>query len=179
MPRLTDKATGCPVLDEEAYGRWPHLFSNLARRYRVPDHFLLTLLFLRDQTMGSQNAPCGHVALSQIPVREREARKWLAALVKVGFFNVIPAKLGDKRGSYYDYEEETAPAAWEKFFDFAGTVTAFGNWDGVSPARFANMAARAIGANIPPSNPVVPEPEITAESRARAIAAAKQRAARG
>ena len=100
MPRLTDKATGCPVLDEEAYGRWPHLFSNLARRYRVPDHFLLTLLFLWDQTMGSQNAPCGHVALSQIPVREREARKWLAALVKVGFFNVIPAKLGDKRGSY-------------------------------------------------------------------------------
>jgi len=166
-----EKATGIPVLDAMAYGRWPHLFSYLALKHEVPDHFLITLLYLWDGTMGSAHAPNGNVALAQIPVREREARKWLAAFCAVGFFEKDAAEWGDRKGSMFTYNEDTRPQEWEKLFAWAGAVKNLRNWDKVGPERFANTARRALGLPVASDERWVPEP--SEEGRRAALKLAK------
>ena len=149
MPKLTkDKATGIPIVDEFAFAMWPHAFTIYARRYDVPDHFLITLLYLWDATVGSGDA-CGDLAIGQIPVRERTVRKWLAAFCAVGFFEEQKRKPGEKRGSFFAYQKNTSPEAWEKLFKVAGLAQYFGNWDEMTPERFGKFIARAAGADVP------------------------------
>jgi hypothetical protein len=158
MPVLTgDKATGVPVLDEMAFGRWPHLFTVLAVKYKVPDHFLITLLFLWEATMGKSASGSGDLAIPQIPVRERTARKWLAALCAAGFFEKDEVEPGDTTGATFAYNVNTTPKAWHKFFAAAAMASYFPNWDAVSPKEFATLLASAIQRRTPPPLPEVNE----------------------
>jgi hypothetical protein len=143
------QATGMPVLDNMAYGCWPHLFTPLALEYDVPPHFLITLLFLWEATVGAdRDAPCGNLALTQIPVRVRESRKWLAAFVAAGFFTVRPAKLGDKTGSFYEYRSATTAKEWEGFFAAVDVIFKFpGDMDKLSPAAFSKLISGAAKAD--------------------------------
>ncbi len=150
MPKLTkDKATGIPILDEFAYGRWPHAFMIWATRHSVPDHFLITLMYLWDATVGSSDDYSGDLAIAQVPVRERTVRKWLAAFCAVGFFEEKKRKPGDKKGSIFVYESSTTPSAWERMFKVAGLAERFGNWDSMPPDKFGKFIARAAGADVP------------------------------
>jgi hypothetical protein len=140
-------ATSNLVLNKSAWGKFPHFFTYLLRKYPVPHHFLLTLLFLWDATVGSSDSPIGQISLSQIPVRNRERNKWLAAFVAVGFWEVVKAKPSDggKSGSMYVYNESTTPEAWETFFMAASRAQHFPGWDDVSTEQFAQMFIRAMG----------------------------------
>lgn len=149
MPKLTkDKATGIAVVDEFAFTMWPHAFNIWAARYKVPDHFLIALLYLWDATVGTGDAS-GDLSIGQVPVRERTVRKWLAAFCAAGFFEEHKLPSGSRRGSFFVYQEKTSPEAWEQLFKVAGLVQAFGDWDKVSPERFAGLVARAAGADVP------------------------------
>lgn len=166
---LRDKATGNHAFDQDAYGPFPHLFFNLANKYSVPNDMLLTLFFLWDRTVGTGN-DCGDCALSQIPVQNRHKLRWLAALTESGFFSVTKTTPGGRKqeGSLYVYENPTAEQ-WELFFRMAAVVkTAVRNretYDGVSPARFGKVFARAVGKAVD-STPI---PELTPERRAAAL----------
>jgi hypothetical protein len=148
-------ATGIPAIDEFAFGRWPHLFTILATRYQVPDHFLIVLLFLWEATVGHNTEGMGDLAIAQIPVREREARKWLAALCALGFFERVQGPPGSTTGAMFIYKKATTPDAWEQLFAIAGQLSCLRNWDKVSPERFARVVARAMGIDVA----YTPEPE--------------------
>lgn len=141
MPLIsTEKSTGIRVLDEEGFGMWPHLFTTLFLRYRPPEHFLISLLYLWEATVGhDKNDPAGHLAFSQIPVREREAYKWVAAFCAIGFFTVTKPKQGEKKGSFYEYNVDTAPGQWEALFAAAAALASLPCWDEVSPERFSKL----------------------------------------
>src|SRR4051812_22130431 len=150
MPKLTkDKATGIPILDEYAYGRWPHAFMVWATRHDVPEHFLITLLYLWDATVGSGDDCCGDLAISQVRGRERTIRKWLAAFCAAGFFEEKKRNPGDKKGSMFVYNQNTTPEAWERMFKAAGLAQHFGNWDEMSPEKFGKFMARAASVDVP------------------------------
>ena len=135
-----EKATRIPVLDAQAYGRWPHLFSNLAREHDAPADLIITLLYLWDGTMGSANAPGGDVSISQIPVRTREKRKWLAALCAAGLFERVSGPAGSTRGDAYYYDEQATPEKWDEFFQLAARSKQFDH-DQVSVKVFARNFA--------------------------------------
>jgi hypothetical protein len=143
------QSTGIPVLDAAAFGCWPHLFTQLAVKYDVPAHLQITLLYLWEATVGAdRDAPCGNLALTQIPVRVRESRKWLAAFVAAGFFTVRPAKLGDKTGSFYEYRSTTTAKEWEGFFAAADLIYKLpGDIDKLSPAAFSKLISGAAKAD--------------------------------
>jgi hypothetical protein len=176
---LTDKkSTGIPVLDEMAWGRWPHYLTKLMHFYAVPPSFCVATLFLWDATVGSADGPCGEIALSQIPVRTRELRKYLAAYCKAGFFEKIPAKYGSPKGSDYWYDEKKTPEEWHRFFDAIAKACELGGLaDNVKPESFGNMVASAMRDSkpVPPSGPVVPVDDSTkarvqeAQSRINAL----------
>lgn len=139
-----NQATGVPVLDEMAYGCWPHLFTRLAIKYDVPAHFLITLLYLWEATVGAdRDAPCGYLARKQIPVRARESRKWLAAFCAAGFFTERRAKLGDKTGTFYEYKSATTAKEWEGLFAAAGVFSKLPDWDQLTAERFSKLISGA------------------------------------
>jgi hypothetical protein len=152
MALLTgDKATGIAAVDEIGFSRWPHLFNVLAERYPVPDHLLITLLWLWNGTVGRNAAGSGDLAVAQVPVRERNVRKWLKALCAVGFFETDGVEPGDRTGATFTYKKDTSPDAWRQFFEAAAFYNHFPNWDAVSPERFAAVFARAFGKQSPPA----------------------------
>jgi hypothetical protein len=140
-----DKATGNKAINRDAYGRMPHLFFNLAVEYGVPDELFLTILFLWDKTVGANcDDPSGHCSMTQIPVRERNARRWLAALVMCGFWDCKKSGLGDKKGSFYEYRNPSAEE-WETFFRTASVLRDMAGFDNIRPEHFARIFARALG----------------------------------
>jgi hypothetical protein len=146
---LREKATGNYAIDRDAYVMVPHLLFNLAVAYTVPDELILTVLFLWDKTVGEDiDVPIGNCALSQIPVRERNARRWLAALVAVGFWNCKKSGYGDAKGSLYEYKNPTAEE-WEDFFRAASVSRNFAGFDDIDPKRFGDIFARALGRPVP------------------------------
>jgi hypothetical protein len=165
--------TGVEILDCNNWGMWPHAFTFYAARYKVPSDFLITLLYLWDGTMGSGHRPSGSIGVLQIPVRERDARKWLTALVAVGFFEKETAGWKDKAGSKYTYVETTW-RQWEIFFKWAGWVALWPGRDKVSTEQFANMARRALGLAVA-TDRKTPIPEPSPADRRAAIARAKAR----
>jgi hypothetical protein len=147
-PALRASATGNHALDESAYGPTPHLFFNLAVKYPVPAEMLLTVLFLWDRTVGrdaERHSAAGDCALSQIPVRERNRNRWLAALIACEFWEREKAKSGGRHqsGSYYEYKNPTAKE-WETFFEFASISRNVAGFDAITPERFGKMAVCAV-----------------------------------
>jgi hypothetical protein len=128
---------GIPAIDSFFFGRWPHLFTLLAREYNVPRDFLVVLLHLWEATVGCKQGPeCGYLALSQVtnvPPRLRD--KWLAALVASGFFTVETAGPHDREGSRYIYNEEASPEEWESFFHMAEWLNRLPHWDKVKESK--------------------------------------------
>jgi hypothetical protein len=143
---LREKATGNHAIDRDAYGRMPHLFFNLSVVYPVPADLLLTIFFLWDKTVGEDfDAPIGRCAQSQIPVRQRNLRRWLAALTQAGFWECREKSgLGDKKGSLYSYKNPTAEE-WETFFRSASMSQNIPGVDDVEPEIFGRVLARALG----------------------------------
>lgn len=140
-PPVLKEATHIAALDALAWGRWPHLFTVLAREYKVPTEFFITLIFLWDATVGSKSSPSGKLALSQIPGRERTVGKWLAALEAAEFFTVEKAGPHDHEGSTYTYNEETTAESWEAFFEKAEWLDPFPSWDKADRKKFAALFA--------------------------------------
>jgi hypothetical protein len=131
------KPSNIPAIDSFFFGRWPHLFTQLAREYRVPGDLVLVLLFLWEATVGAKAGPDrGFLALSQIPVRGRQRDKWLAALEASRFFKVEKAGPHDREGSHYTYNEKTTAQEWEAFFTLAEWLNNFPNWDAVETKKF-------------------------------------------
>jgi len=146
---LKDRATGNHAIDREAYGMFPHLFCHLAIAYPVPAELFLTIVFLWDRTVGADvTMPDGRCALSQIPVRERNKRRWLAALIAVGFWDCREKSgMGDKMGSLYEYRNPTAEE-WETFFKVASLTRYMqdgARGDEIEPEIFGRVFARALG----------------------------------
>jgi hypothetical protein len=135
------KPTNIPAIDSFFFGRWPHLFTLLAREYRVPSDLLVVLMFLWEATVGAKEGPNkGYLAQSQVPehlVRERNLLKWLDALVASTFFTMEKAGPHDHKGSRYTYDEDVSPQAWEAFFQVAEYLNGFKNWDDVDRDVFA------------------------------------------
>lgn len=150
-----EKATGIAVLDYYAYGRWPHWFTVLATKHKVPPDFIVTLLYLWDATVGRSEACEGDLAVSQVPVRARNVRKYLAAICRAGLFEVLESKSGDKTGDFFVYNDAATPETWETFFRVIGTASRFGGWDKVSPETFGGFIGRAVTGEKLPANPVL------------------------
>jgi hypothetical protein len=94
--------------------------------------------------------------------------KWLHALLASGFFKrVEKAGPAEKKGSLYEYENETTPEEWKAFFAKAGFVTALkGDLDDVSTARFASsFRRRQLGFDRWKDKPQPPYVEPTPEER--------------
>ena len=169
---LREKATGNHALDKDAYGPVPHLLFNLAVKYKVPDEFFLTVLFLWDKTVGQdpdREMAMGDCALSQIPVRDRDKKRWLAALLAVGFWKIgRPARSGgpNQHSASYEYLNPAAEE-WESLFKVVSTARNIAGKDNITPERFGTMFARALGKLPADHKPGAPEP--TAEQRAAAI----------
>ena len=138
------------VVDVGGFVFWPHYFTRWAQKYKPPDHFLLTLLFLWDATVGEVGkgkGARGRLALSQIPVRERDSTKWLAAFEACGFFTVVKAGPRDLKGSLYEYKLDADPCDWEALFEWAAWITEATSprsWDKVSPTAFGALATCAV-----------------------------------
>jgi hypothetical protein len=98
-------------------------------------------------------------------VRERTARKWLAALCAAGFFEKDEVWPGDTTGASFTYNVNTTPKAWSKFFAAAAMASYFPNWDAVSPERFAALFASTILKRTPP-----PLPELDEAARKKFVA---------
>jgi hypothetical protein len=144
---LRDKATtDNHAINRDAYGMMPHLFFNLAVAYPVPAELLLTIFFLWDKTVGTDiDAPTGRCSQSQIPVRQRNLRRWLAALTQAGFWECREKSgLGDKKGSLYAYKNPSAED-WETFFRVAHVSQDIAGVEDVEPEIFGRMFARALG----------------------------------
>jgi hypothetical protein len=140
----THLSTTIAVNGSNGFVMWPHCFTRWAQKYKPPDHFLLTLLFLWDTTVNHKMR--GRLALSQIPVRQQYAMKWLAAFEMCGFFTVVKAGPRDLKGSLYEYKPDTDPDQWEALFEWAAWITeATGprSWDEVSPTDFGRLAQAA------------------------------------
>ena len=141
------------AITSKGFTMWPHLFTVLAREHAVSKDFLVTLLYLWDATVGSiqhrerpkDANPQGRISLSQIPVRHHQRDKWLLALIASGFFRRIDkAGPSDKKGSLYEYENETTPEEWRAFFAKAGFCEEWSgdSLDDMPAARFAFMFRR-------------------------------------
>jgi len=157
-------------------GRDGWVANVLARDYEVSLDLLVTLVYLWDATVGSArhkerpagSNPQGRIAASQIPVRHHYRNKWLHALLASGFFKrVEKAGPAEKKGSLYEYENETTPEEWKAFFAKAGFVTALkGDLDDVSTARFASsFRRRQLGFDRWKDKPQPPYVEPTPEER--------------
>jgi len=133
------------VADVGGFVMWPHCFTRWAQKYKPPDHFLLTLLFLWDATVNHKMR--GRLAISQIPVRKRDAVKWLAAFELCGFFTVAKAGPRDLKGSLYAYKPDTDPDDWEVLFEWAAWITEATtprSRDKASPTAFGTLARDAV-----------------------------------
>jgi len=138
------KPCGIPAIDTFFFGRWPHLFTLLAREYNVPPDLLLVLLSLWEATVGAKAGPDrGLLSNSQFFARGRSRDKWVAALEASEFFMVKTAGPSDQ-ASRYTYDEEVTAEQWESFFEMAEFLNAFPNWDvnkktgrGVTAEKFA------------------------------------------
>ena len=166
---LKEKATPNELINRDAYGMVPHRLFNLARVYPVPEDFLLTVLFLWDKTVGDDiDAPCGRCSLTEIPVRQRNARRWLAALTAVGFWECREKSgNGDKVGSLYEYKNPSADQ-WEQLFCAVSMSRLISGADDISPVRFGKMFARAAGRTVPTVAQAEPSAKAVA-ARRRAV----------
>ena len=173
---LRERSTGNHALDKDAYGPVPHLLFNLALKYPVPHEFFVTVLFLWDKTVGQdpeRDTAEGDCALSQIPVRERDKKRWLAALIAAGFWEICcPAKSGGthQHSATYAYLNPTA-AEWDSLFKAVSMSRNIAGKDYVSPERFGKMFARALGRL--PAVQQTDDPEPTPAERAAAFQRAK------
>jgi hypothetical protein len=144
------KETGIAVIDCGAYTRFPHFFVWMLRKWNPPAHFVLTLFYLWNATVGKKGL-VGNLAMSQIPVRTHERNKWMAAFVETGFFKLVRrAGPHDREGSVYEYNKDTTPREWELLFKAAWTANSFEGWDDVSTESFARMMRGAVGKDVSP-----------------------------
>lgn len=161
------EATGIPVLDVFAWGRWPHFLTWLMFKYNVPHSFCIATLFLMDGTLGRNSDADGYIPVSQIPVRNPELRKYLAAYCKAGLFTKFDADYKRQIAANYEYEKNTTPEQWERFFDAIAKVCELGGLaDSYSPEQFARVVASAARDSKPAADdggPKVPVDESTKE----------------
>ena len=135
---------------------WPHEFNRLMMKYQISHSFLVTLLYLWQATVGSGDDTCGHLALTQIPVRRKHAEKWLTALCKSGLFKVDKAKLGDQTGSFYEYREDATLKEWERLFYVLAQLELLGGLDdNFTVKKFGQLVA----SNFKPENKTATQAE--------------------
>ncbi len=144
------KETGIAAIDCAGYMRWPHFFTWMMQKWNPPVHFVLTLFYLWNNTVGKKGL-VGNLAMSQIPVRPNERNKWMAAFVETGFFKVNRrAGPHDREGSVYEYNRDTTPLEWELLFKAAWMADHIEGWDDLRTEDFAHMMRRAVGKSVSP-----------------------------
>lgn len=179
------------ILDHEqhfTWTKWPHLFNRLFLKYNVPDSFLTFLMFLWSATVGSIDHWSGAIAMSQFPIRNPYARKYIAALVKAGIFTQEKAGAHDRKGSEYEYND-TSRQEWEDFFAMLAIVVDFGGLDDkITPDQFAALVAKGKaaepvqlrdgtdGSKLLPLDPAVSAKVREIEARLKELASRKPKA---
>ena len=142
---MGDKFSDVPLLvssDGFYWIPWPHEFNRLMRAYpKVPHSFWITLMHVWGATVGSVDGQSGLLAISQIPVRAKDARKWIErALTVAGFFRRKVAGQGDKEGSAFYVGEPKGRAEWEAFLESLSWVVEFnGLGTKVTTKRFGKL----------------------------------------
>jgi hypothetical protein len=128
------------IITALGYTMWPHLFLELNRRFGPEgelNDLLVVLLHLWDATVGKAQYkdgeplprgvnPKGRLSTSQIPLRRQQKSKWMHALLKSEFFKREETELPDKRGSLYEYDNNTSVEDWVFFFAKAQLAVALG-----------------------------------------------------